>query len=120
MLVKTGTSDRGRDSWYVGVDGREVVTVWMGRDDNKAVKLTGSSGPLRLYADYIQSRDPEPLVLPTPAQVTDFDYYRDQRGVLSQSCVGQTHLPAWDPQGTLKQGCVKKVESFFKRLFDFN
>ncbi|PSU12726.1 penicillin-binding protein 1B [Photobacterium gaetbulicola] len=120
LAGKTGTSDRGRDSWYVGVDGREVVTIWMGRDDNKAVKLTGSSGPLRLYADYIQSRDPEPLVLQTPAQISDFDYYRDQHGVLSQSCVGQTHLPAWDPQGTLKQGCVRKVEYFFKRLFQFN
>ncbi|MGF1682088.1 penicillin-binding protein 1B [Photobacterium minamisatsumaniensis] len=117
LAGKTGTSDKGRDSWYVGIDGREVVTVWMGRDDNKAVKLTGSSGPLRLYADYIQHRDPEPLVMRAPEQVVDFDYYRDQRGVLSQSCVGQTHLPAWDPQGSLKQGCVKKVETFLKRLF---
>ncbi|PSU34077.1 penicillin-binding protein 1B [Photobacterium lutimaris] len=120
LAGKTGTSDKGRDSWYVGVDGREVVTIWMGRDDNKAVKLTGSSGPLRLYADYIQNRDPEPFVMRAPEQITEFDYYRDQRGVLSQSCVGQTHLPAWDPQGTLKQGCVKKVESFLKRLFQFN
>ncbi|PSW21916.1 penicillin-binding protein 1B [Photobacterium sanctipauli] len=117
LAGKTGTSDKGRDSWYVGVDGREVVTVWMGRDDNKAVKLTGSSGPLRLYADYIQHRDPEPLVMKKPNQVVEFDYYRDQYGVLSQSCVGQTHLPAWDPQGSLKQGCAKKVGTFIKRLF---
>ncbi|WP_053062413.1 penicillin-binding protein 1B [Photobacterium aquae] len=117
LAGKTGTSDKGRDSWYVGIDGREVVTIWMGRDDNKAVKLTGSSGPLHLYADYIQHRDPEPLVLRKPAQISDFDYYQNKYGVLSQSCVGQTHLPAWDPNGNLKQGCADKVENFFKRLF---
>ncbi|WP_036798941.1 penicillin-binding protein 1B [Photobacterium marinum] len=119
LAGKTGTSDKGRDSWYVGVDGREVVTVWMGRDDNQPVKLTGSSGPLRLYADYIQRRDPEPLVMPTPAGVSDFTYHQDQRGRLSQACIGQVALPAWDPNGTLKQGCVKNVEKFFKRLFDW-
>ncbi|WP_322784237.1 penicillin-binding protein 1B [Photobacterium obscurum] len=117
LAGKTGTSDKGRDSWYVGVDGREVVTVWMGRDDNKSVKLTGSSGPLRLYADYIQRRDPEPLLLRTPPQVVDFNYNQDPRGRLAQSCLGQTQLPVWDPNGTLKKGCVKNVETFFKRLF---
>lgn len=133
LAGKTGTSDKGRDSWYVGVDGREVVTIWMGRDDNKAVKLTGSAGPLRLYADYIQHRDPEPLVLKRPSKIVDFDYYTDRQGVLAQSCIGQTHLPAWDPEGTLKQGCIHQglgddisegirkgsgqVEGFLKRLF---
>lgn len=119
LAGKTGTSDKGRDSWYVGVDGREVVTVWMGRDDNKSLKLTGSSGPLRLYADYIQRRDPEPLVLRTPPQVADFNYSQDQRGRLAQSCLGQTRLPAWDPNGRLKKGCVKNVEKLFKKLFNW-
>lgn len=119
LAGKTGTSDKGRDSWYVGVDGREVVTVWMGRDDNKSAKLTGSSGPLRLYADYIQRRDPEPLVLRTPPRVTDFTYNQNQRGRLDQSCIGSTTLPVWDPNGTLKKGCVKNVEKFFKRVFNW-
>jgi len=119
LAGKTGTSDKGRDSWYVGVDGREVVTVWMGRDDNKSAKLTGSSGPLRLYADYIQRRDPEPLVLRTPPQVSDFTYQHGQGGRLDQSCLGSTKLPVWDPNGTLKKGCVKNVEQFFKRVFNW-
>ncbi|WP_299018012.1 penicillin-binding protein 1B [uncultured Photobacterium sp.] len=119
LAGKTGTSDKGRDSWYVGVDGREVVTIWMGRDDNQEVKLTGSSGPLRLYADYILRRDPEPLVMRTPAEISDFTYRKDQRGKLNQACIGQMSLPAWDPNGTLKQGCVKDVEKLFKRLFEW-
>ncbi|WP_413466688.1 penicillin-binding protein 1B [Photobacterium sp.] len=119
LAGKTGTSDNGRDSWYVGVDGREVVTVWMGRDDNKSVNLTGSSGALRLYADYIQRRDPEALVLRRPAKVTDFSYRQSQSGSFSQSCLGQTTLPAWDPSGRLKPSCVNNVERFFQRLLDW-
>lgn len=117
LAGKTGTSDKGRDSWYVGVDGREVVTVWMGRDDNKSLKLTGSSGPLRLYADYIQRRDPEPLVLRTPPQVKDFSYNQEPSGRLDQSCIGSIKLPVWDPQGILKKGCVKSLEKNIERLF---
>nr|WP_175577613.1 penicillin-binding protein 1B [Photobacterium proteolyticum] len=119
LAGKTGTSDKGRDSWYVGVDGREVVTIWMGRDDNKSAKLTGSSGPLRLYADYIQRRDPEPLVLRVPPQVSDFTYHQAKTGRLEQSCIGSTKLPVWDPNGTLKRSCIKNVETFFKRVFNW-
>ncbi|MGF1728105.1 penicillin-binding protein 1B [Photobacterium kasasachensis] len=119
LAGKTGTSDKGRDSWYVGVDGREVVTIWMGRDDNKSAKLTGSSGPLRLYADYIQRRDPEPLVLRVPSQVSDFTYHQAKTGRLEQSCIGSTKLPVWDPNGTLKRSCIKNVETFFKRVFNW-
>ncbi len=44
------------------------------------VAVTGSSGALRLYADYIQRRDPEALVLRRPAKVTDFSYRQSQSG----------------------------------------
>lgn len=60
---KTGTTDNLRDSWFVGLDNREVVTVWVGRDDNKPAELTGSSGALRVFGDYMKLRGPESLVL---------------------------------------------------------
>lgn len=60
---KTGTTDNLRDSWFVGMDNREVVTVWVGRDDNKPAELTGSSGALRVFGDYMKLRGPESLVL---------------------------------------------------------
>ncbi|MGR5148675.1 penicillin-binding protein 1B [Photobacterium alginatilyticum] len=105
LAGKTGTTDKTRDSWYVGADGREVVTVWVGRDDNKPVNLTGSAGALRLYNDYLKRRQPEPLRLTWPKKLTTMKYNRLSNGTLSQDCSGQQSLPVWDQDGSLKAQC---------------
>lgn len=63
LAGKTGTTDNLRDSWFVGLDNRDVVTVWIGRDDNKSAKLTGSSGALVVFGEYFKQRKAESLVL---------------------------------------------------------
>ncbi|WP_413700223.1 penicillin-binding protein 1B [Psychromonas sp. KJ10-10] len=54
---KTGTTNNLKDSWFVGFDDREVVTTWVGRDDNQSAKLTGSSGALILFSQYMTQRN---------------------------------------------------------------
>ncbi len=51
---KTGTTNRDVDSWFAGFTGQHVITVWVGRDDNKPTGLTGASGALRLWADLVK------------------------------------------------------------------
>lgn len=53
---KTGTTNNLKDSWFVGFDKQEVVTTWVGRDDNKSAKLTGSSGALVLFSTYMKQK----------------------------------------------------------------
>jgi penicillin-binding protein 1B len=48
---KTGTTDKLRDSWFAGFDRRRVGVVWVGRDDNGPMGLTGSAGAMRVWAD---------------------------------------------------------------------
>ena len=60
---KTGSTDNLRDSWFVGLDNRDVVTVWVGRDDNKTSTLTGSSGALTVFGDYMKLRSADSLVV---------------------------------------------------------
>ena len=53
---KTGTTNNLKDSWFVGFDKQEVVTTWVGRDDNRSAKLTGSSGALVLFSTYMKQK----------------------------------------------------------------
>lgn len=57
---KTGTTNDKKDSWFAGFSGEHVVTVWVGRDDNKPTGMTGGSGALKVWSDLFR-------VLPTKA-----------------------------------------------------
>lgn len=120
LAAKTGTSNDSRDSWFVGVDGREVVTIWTGRDDNKPTKLTGASGSLQTYANYLAQRAPERLTLPWPSQVTTAKFDQTNSGsYVADYCGGDIELPQWDPEGLLKkQDCSSNPVGWFKSLFN--
>ncbi len=66
---KTGTTDDLRDSWFAGFTGNQLAVVWIGRDDNQPMGLTGSSGAVPVWGDYMAQVGIQPLVLPMPDQV---------------------------------------------------
>ncbi|WP_190338833.1 penicillin-binding protein 1B [Vibrio sp. S11_S32] len=117
LAAKTGTSNDLRDSWFVGVDGREVVTIWTGRDDNKPTKLTGASGSLRIYADYLSQRAPEKLTLPWPKNIATDHFDATSAGGYEQDCSGNIDLPMWDKNGEIKDKCNNSPKRWIKDLF---
>ena len=54
LAGKTGTTNDSRDSWFVGFSQRFLTVVWLGRDDNGPINLTGSTGALRVWSEIMQ------------------------------------------------------------------
>ena len=51
---KTGTTDDTRDSWFVGYTPEMLALVWVGFDDNARTGLTGATGALPIWADFLR------------------------------------------------------------------
>ncbi|MYM59471.1 penicillin-binding protein 1B [Vibrio sp. OCN044] len=119
LAGKTGTSNDTRDSWFVGVDGREVTTIWLGRDDNQPTKLTGSSGALRVYAEYLNHRIPETLSLPWPKGISTLGFAYTDNGSLELDCGNAFKLPMWDVNNQLKSQCDSQPTQWIKKLFSW-
>jgi penicillin-binding protein 1B len=49
---KTGTTNDGRDAWFIGFSPRLLVAVWIGFDDNRGLNLSGSMAAVPMYAEF--------------------------------------------------------------------
>ncbi|PIE39468.1 MAG: penicillin-binding protein 1B [Gammaproteobacteria bacterium] len=63
---KTGTTNDGRDSWFAGFSGDLLAVSWLGRDDNAATSLTGSTGALKVWADFMAAASKRSLAYRMP------------------------------------------------------
>jgi penicillin-binding protein 1B len=48
---KTGTTDGYRDAWFVGYTSDVVIGVWVGFDDERALRMTGSQAALPIWME---------------------------------------------------------------------
>ena len=69
LAGKTGTSNDSRDSWFAGFSQDLLAVVWLGRDDNGPTPLTGATGALQVWTDFMVKADPLPLDMPLPDNV---------------------------------------------------
>jgi penicillin-binding protein 1B len=90
---KTGTTDEQRDAWFAGYTGDRLAVVWVGYDDNRAAKLSGSASALPVWGDLMAALQPEPLALPKPDNIETV-LIDPQSGLRADgSCPGALELP---------------------------
>src|SRR5262249_56324805 len=74
---KTGTTNDGRDAWFVGYTPTLVTLVWVGFDGRDAHGLSGAQAALPIWADFMrQAIDAYPapaFTVPTGVTVTSID-----------------------------------------------
>jgi len=89
---KTGTTDKLRDSWFAGFDRRRIGVVWVGRDDNGPMGLSGSAGAMRVWAALMSQLGVTPLEARPPIGV-ELQSIDPQTGLLGEGCREARQIP---------------------------
>ncbi len=93
LAGKTGTTNDSRDSWFAGFSQDLLAVVWLGRDDNGKTSLTGATGALQVWADFMRRADPLPLQMPVPDNVSmAWVDAKTGEGTL-ENCPGAVQMP---------------------------
>lgn len=66
MAAKTGTTDDGRDAWFVAADQRTLGLAWIGFDDNRVANLSGSRAALPVLQSAYRAITRQSRVIPRP------------------------------------------------------
>ncbi|MFT5576171.1 MAG: penicillin-binding protein 1B, partial [Bermanella sp.] len=120
---KTGTSNDFRDSWFAGFSGDYVATVWMGRDDNKSMGLTGSSGALKAWRAFMAEASRESMPF-QPVEGVSNRWIDPENGLGSHSwCEGARQMPfiggSWPARESSR--CARglpQIFQWFRHVFD--
>lgn len=51
---KTGTTNEGKDAWFIGYTPSLLVGVWVGNDQGKAVHLSGAKNALPIWCNFMK------------------------------------------------------------------
>lgn len=93
---KTGTTNGGRDAWFIGYTAEFLAGVWVGDDESKAMRLAGSRHALPLWAAFMKKvyTDWGPAEFSKP------------EGIITISLDAETHLLAGPD-------CYSTIEEYF-------
>lgn len=105
---KTGTSSDYRDSWFSGFDQNTLTTIWLGRDDNKAIGLTGSTGALSVFSRLYSQLGVSSLLRPMPEQVSLQAFSLKTGYAQPQNCFNVLLLPAISVEMPVMSECTEE------------
>ena len=93
LAGKTGTTNGLRDSWFAGYDGEKLAVIWMGRDDNQPMGLSGARGAMQVWAGLYASAGTVSPQLVKPDSVVWHRVDRETAGLADRGCKDTVQLP---------------------------
>lgn len=119
LVGKTGTTNDAKDSWFAGYTGDYLSVVWVGRDDNKPIGLTGATGALPLWVALMQQISTQAVNLIPPDNVK-LVWVEPGSGLLTRKgCGGGKQYPYISgSEPTTYSGCGQEVFDKDKSWFE--
>ena len=121
---KTGTTNEGRDAWFVGYTPRLVALVWIGFDQRDVLRLSGAQAALPIWADFMRTAlgvVPAPPPEPPPS-ITFRDVDAANGKLATVWCpvvIREAFLASTEPRESCPDHTPgTAVRSFFQRLFE--
>ena len=119
---KTGTTNEGRDAWFVGYSSRLLAVVWVGFDEGKAHGLSGAQAALPIWADFMRQAlgaYPAPAFA-IPSGITFADIDATNGKLAGRSCplvVRETFLSGTEPERCEEhRGLSDRILEWSRRL----
>lgn len=122
LAGKTGTTDDGRDSWFAGFSGDWLAVSWVGRDDNGPTSLSGATGALPVWSDFMASV-PQHGFSPVVPDGVQYHWVNPQTAALSGKYCENARLVPFiagsEPAATdsCAGGLGRRLRGWFEELF---
>jgi len=121
LAGKTGTTNDGRDAWFVGFSPRFLAAVWVGYDDNRAVHLSGSQAAVPIFADFSKALPPQYFTagFPVPSDVVTAEIDPESGQIATSACparMTEVFIAGTVPtqECALHRGFLQTLKSLFR------
>ena len=126
LAGKTGTTNDGRDAWFVGYSPTLLTLVWVGFDGNEPHGLSGAEGALPIWSDFMkQALELHPVVasFTVPPGITFAEVDATNGRLANRYCpaiVRETFIAGTEPQPCQEHGGFgDQVGDWWKRFRDW-
>ncbi|MEQ1559520.1 MAG: penicillin-binding protein 1B [Methyloglobulus sp.] len=122
IVGKTGTTNDAKDSWFAGYTGDYLSVVWLGRDDNQPIGLTGSTGALPVWTALMKQISRQPVTLIPPENISTALVDPSNGLLANKACRGAKEFPYLTGSvptaySTCGQAVIEQDKNWFEDLF---
>jgi penicillin-binding protein 1A len=121
LAGKTGTTNEGRDTWFVGFNADVIAAAWVGFDQERSLGSAGAESEqgsvtaIPMWADYMRealARVPE-HTMPRPPGIIEYRI-NPESGLIASDCTRDSVVEKFDidhvPEREADAGCVESLD----------
>ncbi|VFP79878.1 penicillin-binding protein 1B [Candidatus Erwinia haradaeae] len=89
-----GTDNHSKNHWFAGIDGKEVIIIWVGYITNTSTAPHNFNGAIQIYKHYAQNKQPKPLIFTPPKNILLIPNDHSSYSVFNKNNI-KPYVPMW-------------------------